>query len=316
MAEFRTIKMSFWSDPFIESLDYKSKLLYIYMITCSHTSNLGIIDVTARKVAYETGLSEEDVKAGMDLLREEGKIITDGTAILMLNFISNQTSGAPKVILGLRKLFEKLDSRMFRKALLAKYTFFTPKVLDGVEEFQTPLNGTNDTDTISDHIDTISDPTHTIRSSCSGIGSGKGSGIGSGKGKGKGKGNSNKNKISCSSGDERASEKALPPQKVKQLIDTSFDEFWGFYPRKTAKADARKAFNAILKTATTQRKKAEMLDSIAAHLAKYLEEIEARHTDDKYIAYPGTWLRATDFSEPPPEGSGEEGPAFVRCEDV
>jgi len=302
--------MSFWSDPFIESLDDKTKLLYIYMITCSHTSNLGILDVTARKIAYETGLSEEDVKAGMDLLRQEGKIITDGTATLMLNFISNQTSGAPKVVLGLRRLFEKLSSRTFRKALLSKYEFFTPKALDGIGESQTPPDGTDDTNTISDHIDTISDPMHTIRCTCSGSGSG------SGKSKGSSKGNSNKNKISCSSGDERASEKALPPQKVKQLIDTSFEEFWGFYPRKTAKADARKAFNAILKTATTQRKKAEMLDSIAAHLAKYLDEIEARHTDEKYIAYPGTWLRATDFSEPPPEGSGEEGPTFVRCEDV
>jgi len=125
-----------------------------------------------------------------------------------------------------------------------------------------------------------------------------------------------KNKYSCSSGDERASEKALPTQEVKKILDKSFEEFWGFYPRKTAKADARKAFNSVLKAAPTQKKKAEMLDSIAAHLGKYLEEIEARGTEEKYIAYPGTWLRATDFSEPPPEGSREEGPTFVRCEDV
>ena len=312
MAEFRTIKMSFWSDPFIESLDDKSKLLYIYMITCSHTSNLGILDVTTRKIAYETGLSEDEVKSGMDLLRREGKIVTDGTATLMLNFISNQTSGAPMVIMGLLALFKKLESRTFRKALLEKYPFFTPKASDGVGESGTASDRADGTGIISDHIDTISDPMHTVL----GISSSSGSGSGKSKGSSKGKGNSNKNKISCSSGDERASEKALPPQKVTQLIDTSFEEFWGFYPRKTAKADARKAFNAILKTATTQRKKAEMLDSIAAHLAKYLEEIESRHTDEKYIAYPGTWLRATDFSEPPPDGSGEEGPAFVRCEDV
>lgn len=284
MAEFRTIKMSFWSDPFIESLDDKSKLLYIYMITCSHTSNLGILNVTARKIAYETGLSEEDVKAGMDLLREEGKIITDGTAILMLNFINNQTSGAPKVILGLRKLFEKLDSRMFRKALLAKYPFFTPKGLDGVEEFQTPLNGTNDTDTISGPIDTMSNPIDTIRSIGSGIGSGKGSG----------KGNSNKNKISCSSGDEPAS-KNLP---LEHIIEQSFPEFWSHYPRKVAKADARKAFTAILKK-TPMGDMANTLDNISEHLYAYLDEIKARETPEQYIKYPGPWLRAQDFSEPP-----------------
>lgn len=294
MAEFRTIKMSFWSDPFIENLDYKSKLLYIYMITCSHTSNLGILNVTARKIAYETGLSEEDVKAGMDLLREEGKIITDGTAILMLNFINNQTSGAPKVILGLRKLFEKLDSRMFRKALLAKYPFFTPKVLDGVEEFQTPLNGTNDTDTISDPIDTMSNPIDTIRSSCSG------SGIGSGKG--------NKNKISCSSGDEQDIDSIdSPPSKspqedkpptYEQIINVSFPEFWSHYPRKVAKADALKAFTAIIKK-TPMDDMANTLDHIGEHLYAYLDEIKARETPEQYIKYPGPWLRAQDFSEPP-----------------
>lgn len=286
MAEFRTIKMSFWSDPFIESLDYKSKLLYIYMITCSHTSNLGILDVTARKIAYETGLSEEDVKAGMDLLREEGKIITDGTAILMLNFINNQTSGAPKVILGLRKLFEKLDSRMFRKALLAKYPFFTPKGLDGVKEFQTPLNGTNDTDTISDHIDTMSDPTHTIRSSCSGIGSGKGSS--------KGKGNSNKNKYSCSSDDEHTSDNP----SINQIINQSFPEFWALYPRKVAKADAMKAFSSLIKKTPMKRMKS-LLTNLSAHLYAYLDEIKTRETPEQYIKYPGPWLRAQDFSEPP-----------------
>jgi len=315
LAEFRTIKMSFWSDPFIESLDDKSKLLYIYMITCSHTSNLGILDVTTRKIAYETGLSEEDVKTGMDLLRREGKIVTDGTATLMLNFISNQTSGAPMVIMGLLTLFKKLESRTFRKALLEKYPFFTPKAYDGVGESGTASDGADGTEMVSDHIDTTSDPMHTVLGISSSSSSSSGSGSGKSKGSSKGKGNSNKNKISCSSGDERASEKALPPQKVKQLIDTSFEEFWGFYPRKTAKADARKAFNSVLKAAPTQKKKAEMLDSIAAHLGKYLEEIEARQTEEKYIAYPGTWLRATDFSEPP-SGSGEEGPAFVRCEDV
>ena len=105
--------------------------------------------------------------------------------------------------------------------------------------------------------------------------------------------------LSCSSCDEHASEKSLSPQEEKKIIDTSFEEFWGFYPRKTAKADARKAFNTILKTAKTKEKKADLLDSIAAHLGKYLEEIKARETEEQYIKYPGPWLRAQDFSTPP-----------------
>lgn len=288
MAEFRTIKMSFWSDPFIESLDDKTKLLYIYMITCSHTSNLGILDVTTRRIAYETGLSEDAVKYGMDLLRREGKIVTDGTATLMLNFISNQTSGAPMVIMGLLTLFKKLESRTFRKALLEKYPFFTPKASDCVGESETASDGADGTEMVSDHIGTISDSMHTVLGISSSSSSSKS------KGSSKGKGNSNKNKISCSSGDEHAS-KNLP---VEHIIEQSFPEFWSHYPRKVAKADARKAFTAILKK-TPMNDMANTLDNISEHLYAYLDEIKARETPEQYIKYPGPWLRAQDFSEPP-----------------
>ena len=44
MAEYRTIRINFWNDPFIEELDPKAKLLYIYLFTCPHANNLGIIE--------------------------------------------------------------------------------------------------------------------------------------------------------------------------------------------------------------------------------------------------------------------------------
>ena len=34
MAEYRTIKMSFWNDPYVEELSASGKLLYMYLFTC------------------------------------------------------------------------------------------------------------------------------------------------------------------------------------------------------------------------------------------------------------------------------------------
>ena len=57
MAEYRTIRMGFWTDPYIEELDAKAKLLYIYLFTGPYTNNLGIVEATRRKIAYETAMT-------------------------------------------------------------------------------------------------------------------------------------------------------------------------------------------------------------------------------------------------------------------
>ena len=40
MATYRTIRMAFWSDPYIENLSASEKLLYLYLFSCPHTNNL------------------------------------------------------------------------------------------------------------------------------------------------------------------------------------------------------------------------------------------------------------------------------------
>ena len=63
MATYRTIRMAFWSDPYIETLSASEKLLYLYLFSCPHTNNLGLLAVSRRRMAYDTGLKEEAVDA-------------------------------------------------------------------------------------------------------------------------------------------------------------------------------------------------------------------------------------------------------------
>lgn len=40
----------------------EQKLLYLYLFTSPSTNNLGVLSVTVRKIAFETGLDEDDVR--------------------------------------------------------------------------------------------------------------------------------------------------------------------------------------------------------------------------------------------------------------
>lgn len=152
MAEYRTIRMAFWNDPFVEELEAGEKLLYLYLFTCPHTNNLGILEVSRRKIAFETGLDVETVNAGLQKLEKAGKIVTDATFILLTRFIRHQTTTSPKIAQALKGMLAGVSSAKLRHALYSGY----PSIFGGLSQ-----SGYH-TDTISigyqDHIDTVSIP--------------------------------------------------------------------------------------------------------------------------------------------------------------
>ena len=81
MAEYRTLRMSFWNDPYVEELGPEGRLLYLYLITCPHTNSLGVLEVSTRRMAYETGLSPESVDALIAEAERAGKLVKDGTLL-------------------------------------------------------------------------------------------------------------------------------------------------------------------------------------------------------------------------------------------
>lgn len=152
MAEYRTIRMAFWNDPFVEELEAGEKLLYLYLFTCPHTDNLGILEVSRRKIAFETGLDVETVNAGLQKLEKAGKIVTDATFILLTRFIRHQTTTSPKIAQALKGMLAGVSSAKLRHALYSGY----PSIFGGLSQ-----SGYH-TDTISigyqDHTDTVSIP--------------------------------------------------------------------------------------------------------------------------------------------------------------
>lgn len=123
MAEYRTVRMAFWHDPYIEGLDAKAKLLYLYLFTCPYANNLGIVEVSRRKIAYETALSQNDIDKCLDDFQRAGKAVCDPghNLIFLTNFIKHQTSTSPKLLEGLVRLAPSISSPVIAKALCIGY---------------------------------------------------------------------------------------------------------------------------------------------------------------------------------------------------
>lgn len=123
MAEYRTVRMSFWHDPFIEELDAKAKLLYLYLFTCPYANNLGIVEATRKKICFETALTPGELEKILFDFQQAGKIVCDPdyNLIFLCNFIKHQCTTSPKIMAGLMELAPKIPSPLIAKAVCIHY---------------------------------------------------------------------------------------------------------------------------------------------------------------------------------------------------
>lgn len=85
----------------------------------------------------------------------------------------------------------------------------------------------------------------------------------------------------------------------KNHHEPSFEMFWSSYPRKVAKAHARRAFEKIM-----SRDDAPTIDALLSAIKGY----EASVSDPRYIAHPATWLNGERWLDSMPS----EKPAKVE----
>jgi uncharacterized protein YdaU (DUF1376 family) len=88
------------------------------------------------------------------------------------------------------------------------------------------------------------------------------------------------------------------------LVERQFEAFWAAYPKKRAKADARKAFLKALKRATVQ--------DIAKGLKRDKVSADWVKSDGQFIPYPASWLNAARWEDEnviPFHGAFVEAPA-------
>lgn len=121
MAEYRTLRMTFWNDPYVEELGPAGRLLYLYLITGPYTNNLGVLEISSRRMSYETGLEETEVERLLGEAEEAGKIVRDGSVIWLVNFVKHQASTSPRLVQSLRGLLGQVTSVRIREAAMLRY---------------------------------------------------------------------------------------------------------------------------------------------------------------------------------------------------
>ncbi|WP_417793087.1 hypothetical protein [Terasakiella pusilla] len=77
--------------------------------------------------------------------------------------------------------------------------------------------------------------------------------------------------------------------KGKDIYTPEFLKFWDLYPKRVAKADAAKAFKGAIKTTALE----VILDGVRRAQAHW----DKTGTDNQYIPYPASWLRAESWED-------------------
>jgi hypothetical protein len=110
VAEYRTVTVSFWCSPYIETLNIAERLLYLYLFTNHHVNNSGVMQVSRRTMAFETGI--DDISHCIDRLKTDGKLVEIDGYFWVTGFIEHQTANSPKIAVSIIRSLLKVPETL------------------------------------------------------------------------------------------------------------------------------------------------------------------------------------------------------------
>lgn len=89
MAVYRTVQVNFWQDDFVLDLTPEERYFYVYLLTCSKTTQCGIFPFPKRLAEMETGYNRETVDKLVQRFIDYGKILYDADTreLFVLNWL-------------------------------------------------------------------------------------------------------------------------------------------------------------------------------------------------------------------------------------
>lgn len=76
MAKFRMIHTEFWDDPrVVEEMTPEDKFFFLYLLTNSNTTQIGIYQITKKQMAFDMGYSIESVNSLIQRFKEHHKLV-------------------------------------------------------------------------------------------------------------------------------------------------------------------------------------------------------------------------------------------------
>lgn len=76
MAKFRMVHTEFWDDPkVVEEMTPEDKFFFLYLLTNSNTTQIGIYQITKKQMAFDTGYSIESINSLLERFISHHKIV-------------------------------------------------------------------------------------------------------------------------------------------------------------------------------------------------------------------------------------------------
>ena len=126
---YRSIQVKIWEDRWFFNLKEREKLVYLYLITSSHTNSAGVINVPFELMSIETGLTPKQFTDSLNKLKEKVLITNDGI-VYIKNFAKYQLSNSSeKFKTAIASALKELPSNTLKEII-----DFDPKILEILPE--------------------------------------------------------------------------------------------------------------------------------------------------------------------------------------
>jgi len=120
MATYRQVYISFWQDSYILDLDPEGKLLFIYLLTNTKTTQCGIYELPMKVMQFETGLDKNTIEQYLQKFEADGKILysKETSEVFMVNWLKYNNIDSPKVKACIRKELMQVKNKSLLIAFL------------------------------------------------------------------------------------------------------------------------------------------------------------------------------------------------------
>ena len=131
MSDYCILNKQFWSDTYVsEELDTAGKLVYLYLMTNSAVNIAGLYEISRRRIAFETGVPDDEIGNILEKLGADGKIVYDGRICWLCNFHKyNNWKYSPNTIKGVVNYVNAAPAGIVRDAYIEYFS-----ALEGYED--------------------------------------------------------------------------------------------------------------------------------------------------------------------------------------
>jgi len=137
MALYRTISLSFWTDPKIaDEFTPEDRYFYLYLFTNTHTNLAGCYEVSIRQMVNETGYSKDTIERLLNRFKTIHKVIDYSEVtkeILLINWHKYNWTSSEKFRKPLLKEIDGIKNDTFKEYLLNIYNGESPLYRYGID---------------------------------------------------------------------------------------------------------------------------------------------------------------------------------------